>query len=174
MSAKKPADKITKELALFGVPLCAAYLFVMFYEAGFAAYFGIPQDMISINITHVILTNRATLIVAVIAFLWIGLYYNILPSTSSPFFKGMISIILVVSLALGVAFGRSDAKNQKSFLVIKTDQEQVVLRIYKDKIITAPFSRVDKQVFQSFYIHNIGEHPGWLYHLEDVGPFYTK
>ncbi|MBU0506955.1 hypothetical protein KJ708_13280, partial [bacterium] len=172
--AKKPADKITKELALFGVPLLAAYLFIMFYEAGFAAFFGIPVDMISIDITHVVLTNRTTLVVAVIAFLWIGLYYNILPSTNSPFFKLMITITLVVSLALGVTFGRSDAKNQSTFLVIKTQQEQVVLRIYKDKIITAPFSRADKQVYQSFYIHNIGDHPDWLYHLEKIGPFYTK
>jgi len=170
MSQKHSSDKITKELALFIVPIAAAYLFITFYEAGFASYFGLPYDLISINFTRVMLANRFALSVAVIAFLWIGLYYNILPSTNSPFFKGMITLILVLALSLGITFGSSDAKNQSKFLVLKAQNEQVVLKIYDDKIITAPFNRKKQTIQKAFFIHKVGIDSNHLYKLETVGP----
>ncbi|EKD50696.1 MAG: hypothetical protein ACD_62C00453G0001 [uncultured bacterium] len=168
--SKKADNKITKELAMFLVPLAAAYLFITFYEAGYSAFFGIPLDLISVNITQVLLTNRLTLMVAVIAFLWIGLYYNILPSTSSPFFKGMISVILILSFALGIAFGRSDAASQKNFLVSNTEPEQAVLRIYNNTIISASFDRNNKTVFKTFSIRPIDQSNNILFHNETIGP----
>ncbi|MBF0106742.1 MAG: hypothetical protein HQM16_15625 [Deltaproteobacteria bacterium] len=163
-------NRVTKEIALATIPLAIAYLFIAFYEAGFCEFYGIPTDLISINITDVILTNRLTLMVAVLAFLWIALYYNVLPSASSPLFRGVVTLILILSLWLGFTFGRYDAKNKKQYLVTKTTPEQVVLKFYDDNVICAPFDRYSKIIQRQFTIHKTGENASLTYHLENTGP----
>ncbi len=166
---KEKKNRVTKEMALAITPIAAAYLFIAFYEAGFCGFYGIPHDLIDINITDVFLTNRATLIVAVIAFLWIGLYYNLLPSASSALFKGFITLILIASLWLGFMFGNNDAKNKLEYLVVKGPLETAVLKIYGDNIVMAPFDRVSKTFDRNFSIHKVGS-KDFQYRSENVGP----
>lgn len=170
MSEKDKKERLTKEIALLLTPVITAYLFIAFYEAGFSGYFSIPIELININFTDVILTNRLTLMVAVIAFLWIGLYYNLLPSASSPIFKGMITFILLLSLWLGFAFGNSDAKSKEFYLVTRTQPSKAVLKIYGDLMILAPINRVQKTFEKNFTILRVGQDPALFLQLEHVGP----
>lgn len=170
MSEKDKRERLTKEVALLVTPIITAYLFIAFYEAGFSGYFSIPVELIDINITDVILTNRLTLMVAVIAFLWIGLYYNLLPSASSPIFKGMVTFILLLSLWLGFAFGNSDAKSKEFYLVTPSQPPKAVLKIYGDLIILAPINRVQKTFDKNFTILRAGEDTTSSFRLERIGP----
>lgn len=151
-------------------PIAAAYLFITFYEAGFTSYYGLPINLIDINATDVFLTNRLTLMVAVLAFLWIGLYYEVLPSANSPVFKGLITFILILALWLGFSFGKSDAKNKREYLVTNNSADRVVIRIYRNNVIMAPFNREQKTIEKNFYIHNLGTDPQMQYKLQNVGP----
>lgn len=173
-AAKEKRNRVTKELALAITPLAAAYLFISFYEAGFCSHFGIPIELIKISFNDVLLTNRLTLMVAVLAFLWIGLYYNVLPSANSPVFKGMITMILILCFWLGFTFGEYDANNKKDYLVLQGPQEQVVIKIYGDKIITAHFDRQSKTIEKNFQVHLAGENPNLIYRLQAVGPLKLK
>lgn len=165
---------VTKEIVVGIAPVIAAYLFMAFYQAGYCSVFGIPFEFITLNFIDVILTNRLTLMVAVIAFLWIGLYYNFLPSASSPIFRGFITLILILSISLGVIFGRSDAQSRDEFLVANTQPERVVLKIYGHHMILADFNRDTHEVQRSFFIQDLAAQPGLTYKLESVGPLTVK
>lgn len=169
-SVRDRKNRITKELGLALTPIAAAYLFILFYEAGFASYFGIPIDFIEIRITDIFLTNRLTLIAAVIAFLWIGLYYDMLPSASSPVFKGLITAILVLSLWLGFTFGKYDARTKENFLVTNERPEYVVLVIYGENIIMAPLDRAKNAFSKRFKVAKVGRDGDKVYKMERVGP----
>lgn len=169
--SEKPVkrDFITKEIFILVTPFLASYLWTIFYEAGFAMVYGIPFDFINLNVIDILLTNRLTLLAATIAFLWIGLYYNLLPSATSAVFKGLITLLLIVSISLGFVFGQNDAKTRVDYLVANTRPESVVLKIYDDTIILAPFDRVSKAVFKSFTIHKVGASP-LQFTTQAVGP----
>lgn len=172
--SKESKDRITKELALAITPIFAAYLFITFYEAGFVSVYSIPYDLISINITDIVLTNRITLMVAVLAFLWIGLYYNILPSANSPVFKGMITFMVILGISLGFTFGKFDALRKTDYLVMNTEPEQVVLKIYRNKVISAAFDRKHKTVKKQFSFTRVGDNADRVYRLEKLGPLTPK
>lgn len=173
--SEKPAkrDFITKEIFILITPFLASYLWTIFYEAGFAMAHGIPFDFIDLNVVDILLTNRLTLLAATIAFIWIGLYYNLLPSATSPIFKGLITLLLIVSISLGFVFGYDDAKSKIDYLVANTHPESVVLKIYEDTLILAPFDRTSKIVYKSFTIRKLGEGNLQL-STQAVGPLISK
>lgn len=165
---------VTKEIVVGVAPVMAAYFFMAFYQAGYCSVFGIPFEFITLNFIDVILTNRLTLMVAVIAFLWIGLYYNFLPSVSSPIFRGFITLILILAISLGVIFGRSDAQNREEFLIANSEPERIVLKIYGNHIILADFNRATREVHRSFSIQDLSTQPSLTYKLELIGPVIVK
>lgn len=165
---------VTKEIVVGVAPVIAAYFFMAFYQAGYCSVFGIPFEFITLNFIDIILTNRLTLMVAVIAFLWIGLYYNFLPSVSSPIFRGFITLVLILSISLGVIFGRSDALNREEFLIANTNPERIVLKIYGNHVILADFNRAAREVHRTFFIQDLTSQPGLTYKLERVGPVVVK
>lgn len=163
-------NRITKEIALAITPIAAAFLFVIFYEAGFSSYFGIPTSLIKVHLSDVVLTNRLTLIIVGVAFLWIALYYNVLPSVNSAVFKGIISLILIVIFGLGYQTGKWEAQNRKEYLTLKSNPDQVVLRIYGDNAIASPFNRTTKTIAPKFSVYKVGADPKLEYTWEHVGP----
>lgn len=167
-------NRITKELALAITPIAAAFLFVIFYEAGFSYFFGIPSSLIKVHLSDVVLTNRMTLIIVAVAFLWIGLYYNVLPSANSALFKGIITFILLLIFFLGYQSGNWEAKNRQDYLVLSTNPELVVLRIYGDNAVAAPFNRQAKTIEKEFTVHKVGDDPKLEYRWETIGPLTTK
>ncbi len=154
---KDKKNRVTKEMALALTPLAAAYFFITFFNAGRADYFGIPYSLINISFIDIILSNRLALIAAVIAFLWTGLYYNLLPNVNSPIFRGIITAILIFSLWIGFNAGRFDAKSQINYLVVHNqqnlslpDENLAVVRLDNKSIIAVPFNKVTRQFSPSF------------------------
>lgn len=167
----KSRDFITKEFFILFSPFLAAYLWNIFYEAGYAKVFGIPMALIQLDAIDVLLTNRLTLIAATLAFLWIGLYYNLLPSMTSPLFKGLITLLLILAISLGFFFGRSSAYNKSEYLTaVYRGKNLIVLRVYRDNIITSPFDRDKKTLSQAFHVFKVGAKPNLLLTLEKTGP----
>jgi len=68
--------------------------------------------------------------------------------------------------------GRTYARNQKSFMIIKSSPELVILRRYSSSYICAPFDREKKEFKKKFYLKTgdqISEE-GFEIVIEDVGP----
>lgn len=86
--------------------------------------------------------------------------------------RGLYSILYVLMLALYVTYhaGQSTALRQSRFLVTPTSPEMVVLGVYGDKIVCAPFDRDSRQVEQSFVVLRLAEDPNLALRPEDVGP----
>jgi hypothetical protein len=63
---------------------------------------------------------------------------------------------------------------EKEFLVLASSPDTVVLRIYGDNIICAPFNRSAKEMQRSFIIHKVGETPPLELRLEKIGPLVLK
>ena len=167
----KSRDFITKEFFILFSPFLASYLWNIFYEAGYAQFFGIPSSLIRLDAVNVLVTNRLTLTAATLAFLWIGLYYNLLPSISSPLFRGIITLLLILAVSLGFVVGRANARNMAEFLVTKHDgQELVVLRVYGDNIVTSAFDRNGHKLIRSFHIFKVGGKEALALNLEQIGP----
>lgn len=166
------SGKVTKEFALILTPFMAAYLFIVFYEAGYSNYFGIPYSLISVNVVDVILTNRFALFVAALAFLWTGLYYNFLPSIKSPIFKGIVSGILFFTLWAGYTLGTNDAKHKEYFLTSSmANTKQVVIRIYNNNAIMMPATANSKILKRIYSFKNIANSkPSDVFVLEKIGP----
>lgn len=166
-------DFVTKELFIMLTPILASCLWTIFYQGGFAQYYGIPIDFIDLSLVDILLTNRLTLLAATIAFLWIGLYYNLIPSAGGTIFKAMVTVLLVIAISLGFVFGRVDAMSKQEYLVANTEPESVVLQIYEDTLITAPLDRVAKTVQKSFTVRKIGDSRLEL-SVEKVGPLISE
>lgn len=169
---KEGKNWVTKEVFIFIVPFVAAYLCAVIYEAGYATYFHIPYGFIEISINSIFLTTRLVLMVATIAFLWIGLYYKILPSASSPIFQGLVTFILILALILAFQFGAAEASKNTEYLVLhqKDGGEAAVLRVYGDTLIAAPFNRATRQMHLDFHILNKKDLGNYTFSSEIVGP----
>jgi hypothetical protein len=81
-------------------------------------------------------------------------------------------IILFLILLLDVSHhaGHAAALKQEEFLVANTSPEMVVLRIYGDHLICAPFDRATKEVQRSFIVLKVADNPQLMLRLEKVGP----
>ena len=166
----KAREFVTKEIFIGLIPFLASYMWTIFYEAGFSNYFQIPHELISLSLTDVFLTNRLSLLAAVVGFLWIGLYYNLMPSFSSTAFKGIITVFLALSIGLGAYFGNYAASANVYFYKLNTNPEQVVLRIYDDKIISAVYHPDQKTFERQYFIHEIGTEPALSMTYGPIGP----
>ena len=171
---KKKREFVTKEIFIALTPVLASYLWTIFYEAGYASVFGIPFDFIALNITDILLTNRLSLIAAAMAFLWIGLYYNMMPTLSSPIFRVFITIVMILSIGLGFAYGRHEAKTRNGYFTLNTSPPSAVLKIYGDKLVAAPLYRNEKVVLRSFSVHWVGNESHLRLTWENLGPLQSR
>jgi hypothetical protein len=80
-------------------------------------------------------------------------------------FASLIAFSFIASTA-----GEAEALQQKTFYVTNTTPELVVLRIYGDTVIAAPFDRASKEVHKSFRILKVSDDAGLALTLEEVGP----
>lgn len=85
---------------------------------------------------------------------------------------GFILLVCFVILSTIIAqnAGLAEAVKQKDFLVLGTSPEMVVLRIYGDKMITAPFDRKTQEVQSRFVIKKVGEDDNLVISPEEIGP----
>ena len=85
---------------------------------------------------------------------------------------GPYNLVLSLLMALVVVYyaGQSAAMRQSTYLVTSTSPEMVVLRIYGDNIVCAPFDRNAGEVEPSFVVLKVGEDPELMLYSERVGP----
>ncbi len=69
--------------------------------------------------------------------------------------------------------GRDRASTNPDFLIASTLPETVVLAIYGENMICAPFDRTTKQVARDFSVLRIGDDPELSLRLERVGPLHS-
>lgn len=90
---------------------------------------------------------------------------------------GNSSLIIILVLLLGIVVAESagiaDAINQREFLVTNTNPEMVVLRVYGDNLICAPFDRNTGEVKQSFTVLKIADDANLGLSLENIGPLHV-
>ena len=88
------------------------------------------------------------------------------------------AVLIVITVALGLYLshesGQATAMSQKDFFVPSTNQNSVVLRIYGDNLICAPFDRGNKTVERSFFVLKVDDDPRPVLTLEKVGPLTSK
>ena len=77
---------------------------------------------------------------------------------------------LLISCLLASTAGDAEALQQKEFYVTDTTPEMVVLRVYGDTMIAAPFDRATKEVRKSSRLLKISEGGGPTLTLEEIGP----
>lgn len=98
----------------------------------------------------------------------IGLYDVI----ASRFGRDTLLIIAFSILSINFAenAGEAQAMKRVEFLVINTEPEMVVLQVYGDNMICAPFNRETKEVQTKFTVIKIAEDSKMALNLEKVGP----
>lgn len=86
--------------------------------------------------------------------------------------KNAMTLIMILWLLLVISNNAGDAAalKQEEFLVANTSPEMVVLRIYGDHLICAPFDRATKEVQRSFIVLKVADDPQLMLRLEKVGP----
>jgi hypothetical protein len=82
----------------------------------------------------------------------------------------IIIITLVMVYLLSFFAGWGEGLKQEEFLVTNTSPEMVVLRIYGENIICAPFDRSTKEIEGKFVVLKLAEAPGLVFSLEKIGP----
>lgn len=70
--------------------------------------------------------------------------------------------------------GKAKAVNEQEFFVLASAPNTVVLRIYGDRMICAPFNREDRKVERSLIIYRTDANPPLKLMLEEVGPLSLK
>jgi len=162
-----------------------ALLLTHFYELGFAIYFGIHPKFITISLSTAYFLFFA-IVFAIFAIIGIYLLIRLIKFKIFKYNEDNISykkrenhlvsilqlFILVIIFTFGAyIWGYSKAMDQKLYLIRETTPEQVVLRIYGDKLITAPYDKQNKEVrYGHYYITQIGDEPHILIKYDVVGP----
>jgi hypothetical protein len=85
----------------------------------------------------------------------------------------MIVAVFLVGMYIASTAGTAEAIRQDSFLVTNTSPELVVLRIYGDNLICAPFDRASGEIEQSFSIIKSSGETGLVLKLENVGKLHV-
>ncbi len=86
----------------------------------------------------------------------------------------LIILGVFLSTVLAEQAGLARAVNQSKFLVLDTSPEMVVLRVYGDRMIAAPFNRKTQEVESKFVIKVLGEDNNLVISPEDVGSLKLK
>ena len=84
--------------------------------------------------------------------------------------SGPLLYLFFISVVLANLAGDAAAISQKEFLVTNTTPAMVVLRVYGDTMICAPFDRNSHEVKKSFTLLKMAEDPKLVLSLENVGP----
>jgi hypothetical protein len=84
----------------------------------------------------------------------------------------IVSLGILVAMFLCAMFllGYSTAERQTDFLVPSTHQDSVVLRIYGDNLVCAPFDIKTKEVDKTFFIIKLDDEPRPQLRLVRLGP----
>ncbi len=80
----------------------------------------------------------------------------------------VVVIVFLIGIAVSENIGIAEAMSQKDFLVTNTIPKMVVLRIYGDNMVCAPFDEKTGEVKSSFTILKVGEDVGMTLNLKTL------
>lgn len=83
-----------------------------------------------------------------------------------------VFVLFMFLFSLAYNLGIREARKAREFLVVSGEVERVVLRIYGNNVILAPFDRSSRVVYPEFNILNIQE-PDLILKEEKIGPLVT-
>jgi len=83
-------------------------------------------------------------------------------------------IVVIVLLLFSYSAGDAKALKQDKFLVPSTYPQSVVLRIYGENMICAPFDAEDKKIETKFFVIRMTDEPRPTLQLQKVGPLRVK
>jgi hypothetical protein len=88
----------------------------------------------------------------------------------------IVTVGLWVTIAVQAAYplGETEAKRKAEFLVRLSSPETVILAIYGDYLISAPFDKGQKTVEKSISVIKVGEAPSIGMRFESVGPLMPR
>lgn len=88
----------------------------------------------------------------------------------------LIFLLLILSLFFIDDFGAFDAMRKRSFLIIKSNPELVVLRKYSQNFICATFDRETKEIHNTFYLKYFEQiaNEGFQIVKENIGPLHSS
>jgi hypothetical protein len=82
----------------------------------------------------------------------------------------IIFLVFILGISIAENVGKSSATNQKDFLVTNTTPEMVVLRVYGDNFICAPFNRATGKTETKFTLLKSSGDANLDLNLETIGP----
>jgi len=178
---------------LVAIASTGSYFLTYEFEVGFASYFRIPTELVSVSLVNVFFLT--VLVAGAIATFFFSYFFTFRWVFDIKIFQKLIRnrnrvtvwlsvqpLSLKILLAFVVFFvpvrwlppilGERIAKNQTEFLVIHSTPEMpemVVLRVYGDTLILAPLDRKRQEVQMIFTVVKISDLKSPLRN-EDVGP----
>jgi hypothetical protein len=84
----------------------------------------------------------------------------------------IIFLVFILGISIAENVGKSSATNQKDFLVTNTTPEMVVLRVYGDNFICAPFTRATGKTETTFTLLKSSGDANLVLNLETIGPLH--
>jgi len=84
--------------------------------------------------------------------------------------NSFVIFLVLFFVALSYIAGISHAKKQTEFLIPSTYPNSVVLRVYGDNMICAPFNAENKEVQRDFFIIKMGDDSRLILKPEGIGP----
>lgn len=80
-----------------------------------------------------------------------------------------VDLFLLFALILCWVIGQGDAASTETFPIINSDRQLVVLKIYGDNIIAAPFDKEKGQVKKEFHLFKVGDEKIDFIGIEYIG-----
>jgi hypothetical protein len=178
------------------------YLMVLFYEAGYCNYFGIPHYFIALDTTTLLAASPAVFLKLFYALVFVLIFYLVTRLISYLIEKfiarkrrrekafqidfSIITAVLIFTIPYVILgcllffnFGRNDAKQQKLFLFFKYKEiegfeEYVVARAYGENIYAVPVNRTNKEFEKKLVHFKIADISKKTLTFEEVGQLKEK
>ena len=97
------------------------------------------------------------------------LFGKISKKIGRPIFQCLFLFIVLLSIAFNI--GRSEALNQKLFVLLGSNSDKAVLRIYSQSLIVIEFDRENKKATKSFFLIDRGDfNESMPLITEEIGP----
>lgn len=89
-------------------------------------------------------------------------------------YLGTFGTAFVIAVLMGsfmsYDLGQAQATAQKEYLTVGESSNIVVLQVYNDMFICAPFNRDTKEIAPKFFFKKLGEDPNLMFVREKIGP----
>lgn len=101
---------------------------------------------------------------------WSLFLFNRLKSSPEVY---LLAILLIVGIYFSYSLGKSQALRETSYLVVNTEPESVVLRIYGDKMLCSPVNKKTRELSNKLLIFKVSDNRNIVFSRENIGPLHV-